>query len=283
MRTLGIDIGGNKIIFTLMSGKKILEWKKISTPKTREALIAAIKENTPKPEIKIIGIGVPGPLNGKRDLILNPPNLPYLRNFPLARAISKELKIKVVMENDANCFTLAEALMGAGKNAESVLGITLGTGVGGGIVFKTQNSSFKIQNYLYRGEFGAAGEIGHMTIKYDGIKCGCGARGCFEMYCSERFFLRKGISPPKAGLKDWAEYGKMLGIGIANLVNILDPGIVVLGGGIANNYNKFIKEADRVARENILSSFSKRYVKIKKAELGELAGAIGASLLTWQK
>ena len=187
------------------------------------------------------------------------------------------------MENDVNCFTLGEALVGAGKGAETVLGITLGTGVGGGIV---------IDGRIYRGAFGAAGELGHMTIKFDGPRCSCSSFGCLEEYCSERFFLKKGGLPQKfyddaekgdkKALKIYNEYGKYLGIGLANVINLLDPEVIVIGGGIANAYKLFVKEMEKEIRKRVISPVSKKYVKIKKAALNGLGGAVGAALL-WQK
>ena len=145
MPSLGVDIGATKINFVLLQNSRILKSRKVFTPKTKKELIKILKENIEglafpvKPaEIQGIGIGVPGPLNEKGDLILNPPNLRYLKNCPLAKIVEKELAAipgfrgkRVLMENDANCFVLGEAILGAGKGAKSVFGITLGSGLGG--------------------------------------------------------------------------------------------------------------------------------------------------------
>jgi glucokinase len=283
-RNIGIDIGGSKIIFALLENRRILRFKKIPTPKARKKLIGVLAENTKRllgsAKAESIGIGVPGPINKKRDLILNPPNLKYLRNCPLARLIEKETGIKTLMDNDVNCFVLGEALAGAGIGAETVFGITLGTGVGGGLV---------INKKIFRGAFGAAGEVGHMTIKFDGEKCGCRSSGCLEAYCSEKFFIRRGISPKECQDKAYKgdrkafilynEYGRYLGIGLANIINLFDPEVIVIGGGIAQGYKFFISSAKREIKKRVISPVSRKYVKIKKAALGELGGAVGAAIL----
>lgn len=289
MNTIGIDIGGTKINFVLLRNSKVFKTREMATPKTRAKLIEAIKENVKKiisplseTEIAGIGLGVPGPLNPQGDLILAAPNLKYLSGTRLAKIIQKDLKIKTKMENDVNCFTLGETLIGAGRGAKIVFGITLGTGVGGGIV---------MDGKIYRGSSGAAGEVGHMIVNFNGPKCSCGNYGCFEEYASERFILKKaGVSPKELGnrtvnknkqaLKIFKEYGKYLGIGLASVVNLLDPEIIIIGGGISKRYPFFIKEAEKAMRQRIISPVSRKYVKIKKANLGNFAGAIGASLST---
>lgn len=281
---IGVDIGGTKIIFVLLRGHKILKTNKIFTPQVKEKLIRALTDNiqklASKNKLKGIGIGVPGPLNKKGDLILNPPNLKCLWRTPLASIIQRETGIQTKMGNDVNCFTLAEALLRAGRGAKTVFGITLGTGVGGGAV---------INGELFTGAFGSAGEVGHMTIKFDGPRCSCGSRGCLEEYCSERFFKKRGTSPEKAyklaksGDKQakslYNEYGKYLGIGLGNVINLLDPEVIVIGGGIAAAGRFFLKQAKKEIKKTVISPLAEKGVKIKRAKLGELAGAIGAALL----
>lgn len=289
--TIGIDIGATKTNFVLLRDFKVIRAKRIATLKTKRKLIKAVEENIqkiisdiPKSQILGVGIGVTGPLNEKRNLMLNPPNQKYLRLCPLAKIIEddlkKDFKIKTKMDNDVHCFTLGEALLGAGKQAKSVFGVTLGTGVGGGIV---------INKKLYQGNFGSAGEVGHMVIKFDGLKCSCGGIGCFEEYGSGRFFKRKGADPKtlaqaarkgdKKALKIFQEYGQYVGMGLSSAINLLDPEIVVLGGGIANTYSFFIKAAKEEMRKRIISPIARKNVKIKRTKLGGLATAIGAALL----
>lgn len=272
---IGIDVGATKTSFILLKNSKVVETRRTVTPKNKKELIAVLKENIKNlansRTIEAIGLGVTGPLSEERGLMLYPPNQKFLSNFPLAKIISKISGVRTVMENDVNCFALAEALIGAGKKAKTVLGITLGTGLGGGLV---------IDKKLQKGSFGALGEVGHMVIKFDGPRCTCGTCGCFEEYGSQRFFLRKGTSPKECkDPKIWREYGKMLGIGLGNLANILDPEMIVIGGGISNKYDLFIKEAEKEMRKRILSPITKKKLKLKKAKFGDFAGAIGASLL----
>lgn len=297
MYSIGVDIGASKISFVLMRKQRLMEKQKILTPKTKEEIIDALKKHIgslvfgiPKRKISGIGIGIPGPLDKKRNLVLNPPNLTQLRNCFLAKIIEKEFKIETRMDNDANCFTLAESIMGAGEKEKVVVGITLGSGVGGGIVIKSKRfTGSESETRIYRGANGSAAEFGHMAINFNGPKCTCGNRGCLEEYCSEKFFKRKGETPKqvwqkakngsKLALETYNEYGKYLGIGLGNICNILDPEVIVIGGGIANAWRFFIKETKKEIRKRIVSPLSKKYVKIKKAELGEIAGAIGATFL----
>lgn len=279
MYALGVDIGSTNIKFVLLKESKVFKKRKILTPKSRDKLIKVLEENikelVPQGKIRGIGIGVPGPLNKKRDFILNPPNLKCLANFSLAKKIEKDLKIKTRMENDVNCFSLAEASLGAARKAKIIVGLTLGTGVGGGIVQRSN---------IYKGAFGSAGEIGHMTIKFDGNNS-----GSLEEYCSEKFFKRKNLYSKnldekakrgdKKALKTFEEYGRYLGIGIANIINVLDPEAVVIGGGISKASKFFLKTAKQEVKKRVFSPLSKKSVKIKMAKFKDFAGAIGAALI----
>jgi len=285
---IGIDIGGTKISFVLLKGVRVVKKRKIFTPKTKKEIIKKLEGNIenfffniPKREISGIGIGVPGPLNIQTNTILNPPNLISLRNCPLARIIERRSGIKTEMDNDVNCFTLAEAILGAGRGKRVVFGVTLGTGVGGGIV---------INKRIYQGAFGGAGEVGHTIINFDGPRCNCGNYGCLEEYCSERFIKRRtGLTPQelrkraregdKKAIEVFQELGKFLGIGLANVVNILSPEIIIIGGGISRAGNLIFRSARKTMRDYILSPTAKKNVKIKKARLGDFSGAIGAALL----
>jgi len=291
--SIGVDIGKTKIIFVLLKNWRTIKRQKVFTPRNKKEIIKIVEENIkklitdiPKSQILGIGIGVPGPLNKKGDLVLNPPNLKSLQNCPLAKIIERDLSLKTRMENDVNCFALAEAVMGAGKNCKIVLGITLGSGIGGGLVFRISNNKFKI----YRGAFGGAGEVGHMVIKFDGSKCSCGNLGCFEEYASQEFIARKSKLSPlelekraKKGEKRarmiYEEFGENLGIGLANLINILDPEIIVIGGSFSKVGALILNPAKKEVKKRVLSPQSKKFVKIKVAKLGEFAGGIGAALL----
>ena len=287
MYSIGVDLGATKTNFVLLSRNKILKTDNCQTSANQRELLEGIEETVkrmiagvPKSKIKGLGIGVPGPLNEKRTMVLNPPNLPAFSNFPLAAALQKRLKLKTKMENDGNCFALAEASMGAAKNAKVVLGLTLGSGVGGGIVMGGK---------IHKGAFGAAAEVGHITINYNGLKCSCGGTGCLEEYASQRFFLRKGAYPlafqkkaekgDKRALNVYREYGQYLGAGISSCINLLDPDAVVLGGGMSEAYRFFIDSVKKEVAQRVISPQARKYVNIKKAELLGWSGAVGAALL----
>lgn len=289
--TVGIDIGGTKMGMVLLKNAKVLKTQKIVTPKNKKGIIEAVENNVktmilgvPESEILGIGLGVTGPLGKKRNVMLNPPNQKFLKGCPLAKIVEQKLKIKTVMDNDVKCFTLGETLFGAGRGAKIVLGITLGTGLGSGLA---------INGKLYRGNSGAAGELGHMTIKFDGPRCNCSSLGCFEEYGSQRFFNKMKYSPKDLGikaeggdakaLKIFREYGRYLGIGLGNAINILDPEVIVLGGGIANVFHLFIKDAREQIQKIVISPLAKKQVNIKKSKLGDFAGAIGAACLLWEQ
>lgn len=292
--SIGVDIGGTKINFTLLKDWKEIKQKrkKVYTPKTKKRIIKIVEDNIkdliidiPKSDILGIGIGVPTILDQKKETVLPPPNLKVLSGCALAKIIEKDLKIKTVLENDANCFTLAEAMIGAGKGCSSILGITVGTGIGGGIVFK-RNKNYRI----YHGFFGRAGEIGHMIINFDGVNCSCGNKGCFEEYASEKFISKKSKfssieleNMAKKGnrkAKDiYNEFSRNLGIGLASLINVLDPEVIVIGGGFAKASALILKPVKKEVKKRVFLTRSKRFANIRIARLGEFAGAVGAALL----
>lgn len=291
---IGLDIGGYKINSVLVKNNKIINKKRVLTKsKANKKIIIGqifdcINYLASAKKIKGIGIGVPGPIDLKQGLILNPPNLKVLKNFPLANLIQRKFKTKkVAIENDVNCFGLAEAVLGkAGKKNKNFVGLTMGTGVGGCLI---------VDGNLYRGGNGSAGEIGHMIIKQGGWKCSCGNNGCLEAYVSAKGImktakgLRSGGATPteitklakkgdKKAIKVYQMVGEHLGIGLANVVNILNPEIIVIGGGIANDGRFIFPTARKVMKHNILSPSAKN-TNIVKSNLGENAGALGAALL----
>lgn len=234
---IGIDIGGSKINSVLFDGKKVIKKRKVLTKSksNKKIIIAQIFDcieyfiNSDVRRPKGIGIGAP-----------KPTNVTALKNISLAKVVQRKFKIKTKVDNDANCFGIAEGTLGAAKGKQNFVGLTLGTGVGGCVV---------INGKLYYGARGNAGEIGHMIIKKDGRKCNCGNRGCLEAYISANI-----------SAKEKEEY---LEIGVANIINILDPDIIVIGGGLAN----------------IIALPLTKNTKVVSPKLGEDAGAIGAALL----
>ncbi len=298
--TIGIDIGGTNIKGVLMNGNKVVVRKKISTKsKSNKKIILTqlfecinylIKRAG---RIRGIGVGVAGPIDFKNKKILNPPNVTAFKNLHLEEIIKDKFGIEIVIDNDVNYLTLAEAILGAAKGKNFVIGLGLGTGVGGGIVLNEK---------IFHGANGSAGEIGHMIIACpersrgdNSRQCHCGSKGCLEAYVNEKgirktteeifgkeidsitlFEMAKKRN--KKAIKVWQITAKHLGIGLANLVNIMNPDIIVIGGGIANVGGLLLRPAKKEMKKNILSPLAKN-TSIVKAKLGEYAGAIGAGLL----
>ena len=208
------------------------------------------KSRLPIEEISGMGIGFPGPLNAETGIIFNPPNLNGWDSVPLRDILEKELKVPVAIENDANAAALGEWWKGAGSGTSSLFCITLGTGVGGGII---------LDGKVWHGASSIAGEIGHTTVIRDGIKCTCGNIGCLEIYACSGGILKRvndallkegdNCLQPLTNLKQVdqmvmqgneivinviKETGVILGIAIANIANLLNPEMIVLFGGVTN-------------------------------------------------
>jgi glucokinase len=257
------------------------------------------KSGLSKKQIWRAGIGSPGPMDSKKGIIMGAVNLPGWKRVFLKDTLEKFLGVGVGVDNDANCAAYGERWAGAAKGASNVVGITLGTGVGGGII---------IDGRLVRGANYNAGEIGHTSLNPDGRLCKCGAKGCLEMYASAsaiaesaREAIRGGASSimteavrgdikkitsktvyeallqnDKTAENVWNEFIKYLGAGIANQINGLNPEAVVVAGGVINAGDRlFTPLREAVRRQTFALTFSA--VKIVPAQLGEFAGAIGAA------
>lgn len=284
---IGVDIGGHKINSVLLDGDKAVKKHRVLTKsRTNKKIILAqifscienLIRGVNKKEIKSIGIGAPGPIDFKKQKILDPPNVKGLKNLFLAKIVQKKFGIKTSMDNDANCFGLAEAVLGAGKKFKILAGLTLGTGVGGFVV---------VNKKIFHGNSPQATEFGHMNIIKNGRKCSCGRRGCLEAYISARGIMKtaqeiglKNVNSPeeitklaeqgnRKAINVYKITGEYLGMGLVNIVKKFRPQIIVIGGGISGA-GKFIFEPAKKVIKNI---------KIVKAKLGENIGAIGAALL----
>ncbi len=283
--SVGVDIGGTNIKAALVSRGRILSKVSVKTRADKgkstviNNIIHAIDSVKTK-DVKAVGIGSPGPLDFRTGTIINPPNLPF-RNTKLKQILEKKTKLKVEIDNDANCFVLGEAIYGAGKGAENVIGLTIGTGVGGGIV---------LDKKVYHGKLNAS-EFGHMTINYDGYKSRCGNMGCLETYVCKRGILRraglKGIrvnSPKELFDMAWKDHnvrqvlketGFYLGVAITNLVLAFDPDVVVIGGQIADSWRYFAPTMKKTVKQRSIV----KPPKIFKAKLKESAILGAASLI----
>ncbi|HTK04131.1 MAG TPA: ROK family protein [Candidatus Eisenbacteria bacterium] len=291
---IGVDAGGTKIrAGAVIKGGKILASTKIptETPRGRSVvlknIVTSIRQVWSK-DARAIGIGIAGIVDHEKGIYRQGPNFPAtFKNVPLATLLRKTFKVPVTVDNDVHCFTLAEAKFGAAKRFSTVVGLTLGTGIGGGIV---------IDGRLYRGRNNAAGEIGHMTIGFgsDAV-CGCGRKGHFEAFGSgsamaKLYRQRTGtasdpIAIEKAALKgDTAAKATArlmsgaIAEGLANVVHILNPDIIVVGGGLAAA-DLIWKPALAGARSRIIYP-ALRDTPIVRASLGADANVLGAALIT---
>ncbi len=290
---IGIDLGGTKIEGVLLDRDGgVLERRRRATPQAdgyeaivRETadLIAELERAAPTPTT--IGIGTPGSLS-RRDGCLRNSNTVCMNGRPFLEDLERLIGRPVPLENDANCFALAEAKLGAGRGFDPVFGVILGTGVGGGIVWN---------GAIHTGRLGVGGEWGHQTLVRGGLACYCGRRGCVETCLSgpaleaswrqatgeharlpeivERF-ERDDLPAQASAWRD--EVLELFGIALANVINLLDPGAVVLGGGVSNVRWLYEEGAERV-RANIFSDV--RDTPILRNQLGDSAGVFGAALL----
>lgn len=245
-----------------------------------------------------VGVGSPGPLSVRKGIIYHSPNISGWENVPLVDILQEELNLPIFLENDANAAALGEWWMGAGKGINYLFLLTLGTGIGGGII---------IDGNVYHGAWDAGAELGHMVIKEGGLVCGCGARGCLEAYASATGVVRRAKAAIKQGHRSiltqliqenpdnltcelvfkaakqgdelalWIveETGRYLGIGVGSLINILNPEIVILTGGMVKAGDILFKQVRKYAMLNSLKA-SREEVKIVPAKLGGDSGAIGA-------
>jgi len=285
---LGIDLGGTKTEAILLDDNlNVLERKRIQTPQNDyQGIINSISSLVLEISVNIsdftLGICTPGAISKQTGLIKNS-NTQCLIGKPLKEDLEKKLGKKILMENDANCFAMAEAKMGSAKEFDVVFGVIIGTGVGGGIV---------IDGKLHPGRTNIGGEWGHHTLHRNGNSCYCGKTGCVETYISgpslEKHWTRltgKSQTLPEIlsninneiGQKWKDEFLENFGYGLANVIDILDPDVIVLGGGLSN--------IDFLYTEGKESVYSKVFsdlvdTPILKNKLGDSAGVYGAAILT---
>ncbi len=291
MKSIGIDVGGSKILAIVADSKgRIHKSIKVPTPaskgkkkvlRTISDLVHAVKG---KNKVSGIGIGVPGFVerNGK---IRKLTNISGFRNASLKKELSS-FRIPVYVENDVNCMVLGEKKFGALKKSVNGLCVTVGTGIGGGLL---------LNGKLYRGSNGFAGEIGHIVVEPNGWKCGCGKKGCLEAMVNKKSVKKRAreaglgnISPRevqrlaekgnKKAEKVYKETAYYLAIGLDNAVQMLDIDTIVLAGGISNSMT-LVRETRKHLRRLSASGAKTRLVK---SYLGENTVALGASLLPFQ-
>ena len=305
MRTVGVDVGGTKCLAVALEAGRIIDERRVPTPDDEAAVLDAIAgvaaEVAGTAELQGVGIGMPGFVD-RAGVLRFAPNLPGVVDFPIREQLEARLGIPVRADNDATCAAWGERQLGAAQGYNDVILVTLGTGIGGGIV---------AGGSLMRGANGFGGEIGHMVINTDGPPCPCGQRGCWERYASgsglaviaqraaaegraPRVLARAGGDPAMvrgehvtvaaaegdAGARAvLAELGWWVAQGLANLANVFDPQAFVLGGGLVEA-GDLLLEPVRSAFSQLLTGAAYRPgVDILPATLGEHAGAIGAACL----
>ncbi len=314
---IGIDLGGTKIGTALtdsdgniiaydyretcaIKGPKVVVERMLDSARQVMAEAGAISS-----QVAAVGVGAPGPLNVKTGVVVAPPNLPGWDHVPLERRIEEGLGIATFLENDANAAALGEHRFGAGQGVEHMIYVTVSTGIGGGLI---------LDGELYHGDSGMTGEIGHTTIMPYGPLCSCGNRGCLEALASGTAIARQarervahgvptriadlaGGDPERITAKlvaDAADQGDVeaqeilaeamyyLGIGIANLVNLFNPQLIVIGGGLANIGELLLGPVRRVIERRAFRA-SAQVVQVVPAELDSNAGVLGAAAVALAK
>ena len=302
---VGVDLGGTKI-FTALANKngEILNEIVVKTEaeKGEKHIVDKIKHSIhhvmkecDKSQVKAIGLGSPGPLNIEKGLIAEPANLPFI-NYPIVDELYKEFNINVHLDNDANVATLAEYMFGSGKNAKNMVYVTVSTGIGGGAILNGE---------IYRGSTSNALEVGHITVDTSGRRCGCGNLGCVEAMSSGTAIMKaakdaissrvdtslrsydnvtskevfieasKGDRVSKEIVENAMSY---LGIAISNYANILDPDIIVIGGGITGAGDIVLNSINKEMSKRCLGTIL-RNCRVVKSDLGSKIGVLGAIAL----
>ena len=306
----GIDVGGTKIAGGVVDEDgTIVEQLRVESPATdaeaiEEAIAGLVIELRSRHAIETVGVGAAGYVDKARAVVLFAPNVAW-RNEDLKAELEKRVELPVVIENDANAAAWGEFRYGAAHDAEDLLLVTVGTGVGGGLV---------LDGEVYRGANGVGAEIGHMRVVPNGILCGCGKHGCFEQYASGSALVREARSLALSGAQiaqgmlqraggeltkitgpliteaaqdgdagatqQLAELGRWLGEGMASLTEILDPEVIVVGGGVSEAGDLLLDPARRAFAGQLVGRGFRPIPEIRKARLGNRAGLIGAADLS---
>jgi len=293
----GFDLGGTQLKYGIIDGSgKILFKDKAPTPPTISELMAlleslwkSLQEKAPG-KIMAAGFGIPGIYNLQKKKIFQSPNYADLDDFELHPAIAKFIGVPFWVDNDANMAAFGEWQCGAGRGVESMILLTIGTGIGGGII---------LDGKLWQGSCGYAGEIGHIVVNPGGLRCKCGIQGCLETEASAPGIVRKYISlrktnesvtaediyyrargGDKLARQAFAQAGHYLGIGLGTIINLLNPEKILLGGGVMTTGEYLLAPAvEETRRRSYKATFA--CCVIEKASLGNDAGLIGSA--SWAK
>jgi len=311
--TVGVDVGGTKIAAGVVDDTgAIMAVAKETTPATdpnaiADAIAAAVATLRREHPVSAVGIGAAGFVHADRSTVLFAPNISWVGE-PLGEQVAARIGLPVVVENDANAAAWGEFRFGAGREFDDLVLVTVGTGIGGGLV---------VQGTLQRGAFGLAGEVGHLRVVPAGLRCGCGQYGCWEQYASGRALMREArdrISSELAQARPLADLvggdvnaltgpmitaqaqagdalcaellsdvGRWLGEGIASLAAVLDPAVVVIGGGVSAAGELLLEPAHRALVRTLPAATHRPNPELRLATLGNDAGMIGAADLARQR
>jgi glucokinase len=286
---IGVDIGGTKVAGGVVDGDgRILAEERRPTPSddaqaALDAVVEVVRALRSGHDVEAVGVAAAGYVSADRTTMLFAPNLPW-EDVPVRDVVAAAVDLPVDVENDANAAAWAEYCYGAGRGEPDLVCLTVGTGIGAGIV---------IDGRLYRGRFGIAGEPGHLCAVPHGLPCGCGNHGCLEQYASGRALTRVAASlgdtrtgadltaaaqaGEPAAVAAFGDVGRWLGHGLADVAAVLDPGVFVIGGGVADAGELLLAPA-RVAFAAALSGAKHRpHPEIRLAALGNNAGLVGAA------
>lgn len=299
---LGIDVGGTftkaalvnscgKILSrTRIPSKNFSDKKNFGQVLQRTVSLLASEAVAHMSDIRGGCIGVPGPVDSDNGVVLSLTNIARWKNFPLTKFLKHYFDFPVYVENDANCMALAESRIGAARGASYALCLTLGTGVGGGIILDRQ---------IYRGPFFLGGEVGHMPLSLTGPACECGGSACLEQYVGNKAILarvkkmfgkeidleeisRKAAAGNARALQIWKTTAQYLGQAVACIVNVLNPEVIVIGGGVSHAGRVLLDPLKSYVRQHAMRHL-RPTLKIVPAMLGNDAGFLGAALLAKEK
>ena len=290
-RLIGVDVGGTKCLgVALDDSGRVLSELRVPSPSDADALVDTIAGLiTALGPGDSVGVGLPG-LVDRRGVLRAAPNLPGVVELAAAERLAERLGYPVSVDNDATCAALAEWQWGAGAGVDDLVVVTLGTGIGAGLVAGGR---------LQRGAHGLAGEVGHMIVQVDGRACGCGRRGCWERYASgsalaDHAKVVTGLTVTGEQVvaaareqQAWAlevidVFASWVALGLANLANVTDPARFVIGGGLADVGDVLLGSLTGAYRESLYASAHRPVADIAMATLGPRAGAIGAAWLAQQ-
>ena len=291
---VGIDVGATRLKAGRVGADDAVTDERVawlgSEDRSEAGILARLTELVravdPRGDAVGVGLGVAGVIDRARGVITTSPNFPEWKNFSLADHLGAAVGARVLLDNDANCVVAGEALAGAARGVTNLIGLTLGTGVGGGLI---------LDGRLWRGQRGMAGELGHVTVDPAGPPCNCGGRGCLEMYPS-LVGLREpptDVDPDDPDLpralaaaaergnptaqQHFDAAGRGLGIGLAGFLNVLDVSTILLAGGIAAAWPLLRPSAEREIAQRTFPAI-REGLDVRIATLGERAGIIGAAL-----